>query len=275
MTGPKFSEADVSAALGDSVSYLGSGAFGDTWRVDDTAVKIITFDGYPTDRLDREIEGLRRVASEHVVALRDATTVLLGGKDRPALVFEYIEGGDVAKRISASDWPNSDEVTGLLRGLLVGIGDLHRADTLHRDIKPANIALREGDWSKPVILDLGLARAIDETTITMYPTLIGTTRYMAPEQLAGRCARKAADLFSIGVTVREVIGHEHPFYDAGRSYALDEAERAIIAGPRPLPADTSEFMTQLLDRLTSVAEFDRGSAASSLRRLDAGAEATK
>ena len=80
MTVPRFPDADVAAALGVStVTFLGAGSFGDTWKVGETAVKILCVDGYPQDRVDREVSGLRRIDSPHVVKLLDTGTAELGG----------------------------------------------------------------------------------------------------------------------------------------------------------------------------------------------------
>ena len=267
MQASRFPASEVAAALGGPVTLLGAGSFGDTWRYRDTAVKIICADSYPPQRLSREVNGLSSVSSPYVVQLLGTQVVTLRGQQRPALVFEYIAGGDVAERISAAQWPSPEEGVALLHGLLTGVRDMHAAGVVHRDIKPANIALRDGDWSRPVLLDLGLARGADEATITVYPAPVGTARYMAPEQLEGRRARKAADLFAVGVTVREVLGGRHPFYDDGASYTFADMTARITKGPYPLPAGTPGPIADLLDRLTAVPEHQRGSASSSLRRL--------
>jgi serine/threonine protein kinase len=266
-----YTPAEVAAALGGPVSRLGSGSFGETWRRDATAVKIIVDGSYSQARLQREVNGLRRVSSPYVVRLLDDITVVLRGEQRPALVFEYIEGGDVAGKIAAGQLPSVPEGTEFLRGLLTGTADMHARQTVHRDIKPANIALRGGDWSRPVLLDLGLARGAGEATITAYPTPVGTPWYMAPEQLRGLPARQASDLFAVGVTVRQLLGGCHPFYDPG--LAEDEMLAAIAAGPRPLPAGVPAPLAELLDRLAAADTADRGSARSSLKRLCAEGQA--
>jgi len=269
---PQFTESEVAAALGGPVSHLGSGSFGDTWRHGDTAVKIICDVSYPPERLRREVDGLSRVSSPHVVRLLGTRTVDLRSQQRPTLVFEYIAGGDVAGRIADGQLPTAAEGVAFLGGLLTGVGHMHAAQTVHRDIKPANIALRDGDWSSPVLLDFGLARGADEATITAYGTAVGTLAYMAPEQLQGQPARNAADLFAVGVTVREVLGGRHPFYDPGTAYAPAERIARISKGPYPLPPDVPEPVVELLDRLTAEKTGDRGSARSSLKRLGLTAE---
>jgi eukaryotic-like serine/threonine-protein kinase len=263
----RFTEAEVATALGGPVSLLGSGSFGDTWRHGETAIKIICDGSYLPERLKREVDGLSRVSTPHVVKLLGTRTVTLGNKHRPALVFEFIDGGDVAKQSAAGRQPSPSEGVQFLRGLLTGVWHMHEKQTVHRDIKPGNIALRNAEWSRPVLLDLGLARGADEATITVYPQPVGTFAYMSPEQLQGQPARNAADLFAVGVTVREVLGGRHPFFDPGSSYAPADMIARIAKGPYPLPADIPAHVTELLDRLTAERTSDRGSARSSLRRL--------
>ncbi len=273
MTAPRYDALTVAAALGvPAVTFLGGGAFGDTWRVDDRAVKIICVDGYPPERVAREVAGLARVTSPHVVRLLDAGEVSLGGRPRPALSFEFVDGGDLQDRADADDRPTPEQAEGLLRGLLVGVRDLHAADgTVHRDIKPPNVALRCGSWDQPVLLDLGLARSATESTVTLYPSLVGTAAFMAPEQLMQQRARKAADLFAVGVTVRSLVCGRHPFYEQGVDYTIDEALRQIRAGPSPLPSGLPRSVVTVLDRLVSYQQHERGSATSNLQRLDAEA----
>lgn len=270
MTGPRFDSDTVAAALGEtSVVFLGCGAFGDTWRAGSRAIKIISVDGYPAARVAREISGLSRVNSPHVVKLLGVSAVILGNRERPVLTFEYVAGGDLQERLARAERPSAQETAGLLRGMLTGVRDLHAADsTLHRDIKPPNVALRDGRWDQPVLLDLGLAKSTTETTVTVYPGRVGTTAYMAPEQLQARRARKATDLFGVGVTVRALVSGRHPFYDDGVDYTYDEALRRIEAGPTPLPDGLPDEVVTVLDLLVSPREHERGSATSNLRRLD-------
>jgi|SRR5690606_22149666 len=268
---PRFEAEEVAGALGAAdVEFLGSGAFGDTWRVGDRAIKIICDDTYPAERIEREVNGLSRVDSPHVVKLLATEVVSLGGMARPALTFEYVPGRDLEHKVSVGVRPSDAEAEGLLRGLLIGLRDLHNADgTLHRDIKPENIALRDGNWSAPVILDLGLAKATTEETRTVYPTMLGTWMWAAPEQLAFKPARKASDVFSVGVTVRYAITGEHPFIQDPRLYrTFDEVIAAIEAGPKPLPSWISAHMRMVLDRMVRPIQNERGSVASNLRALE-------
>lgn len=265
---PRFDASIVAAALGvQDVQLLGTGAFGDTWKVGDEAVKIIAADNYRAERITREVEGLSRVNSAYVVRLLKTEEVDLGGKSRAALFFEYVEGGDVESRITNGRWPTDAELIAFTRALLQGVSDIHETRTVHRDLKPANVALRCSNWDRPVILDLGLARGMEDSTITVYPGLLGTPAYMAPEQLRGDRARKAADLFAVGVIARQLAGQKHPFFPHGLPPYAHEAIQRIEEGPSPIEAVLSDEFKELLDRLVSPREHDRGSAESSLRRM--------
>ncbi|MFF5646074.1 serine/threonine-protein kinase [[Kitasatospora] papulosa] len=249
------------------MSFLGSGAFGDTWKVNDEALKIICVDDYPRGRLEREVEGLTRVQSPNVVSFLGLSELNLGGQIRPALRFEYIAGGDAEGRLKSGQLLPTHSALGFLQGLLMGVQALHKAGTVHRDIKPANISLRDGDWQRPVLLDLGLSKHMDANTITVYPGHIGTPPYMAPEQLEGRRARKAADLWGVGVSARQLITGVHPFYSSDEKYSVDEAYARLMLGPKPLPTDCPMAVGQVLERLTSAVEHERGSSTSNLLRL--------
>ena len=284
---PVLDAADVRRAFGSvTASLLGRGAFGETWRVTgtelvesgDAAAKVIYREGYPAARLDRETEGLGRTSSEHVVKLLRAGLVELGGKPRAALLFEFVEGGDVASALSAGRWPTPEEVHAFAVGVLRGLVALHATNTAHRDIKPENIALRDGDWAQPVILDLGLSKQLDVDTLTTYPQLLGTLPFMAPEQIRGEEARKAADVWALGCVLHLLLTGAHPFFGP-RNEAVGRTEALTVVGDGApaLPDDVSEPLRTVAIRMLKPAAHERGSANRALtdltttRRQGAGA----
>ncbi len=253
----------------DSVEHLGTGSFGETWRADwhgsPAAYKIIHAAGYSRERLQREIEGYRRVRSEHVVRLHDAETVTLAGAPHVVLIFDLIEGGELTRAIT-NHRPNGSELRELARGLLAGVRALHEADLLHRDLKPGNIALRGGRYESPVILDLGLAKLLDVESITRYPARVGTAMYMAPEQLRQERALRASDLWAVGVVLFEAATGQHSFLQAGESLTLDEALRRLACPPRvpeALPPDVAD----LIRRCLSDPPHRRGTVNKAISRL--------
>lgn len=135
-------------------------------------------------RLEREAEALLQVHSPHVLRLLDRCGTHDG---RLALVFEWLEGADVAATL------RRETALPVLRALTIGhqlslaLAAAHRAGILHRDIKPSNVFIQRndegGDWVK--LLDFGVAKLASEDDITRDGALLGTPAYMAPEQARG------------------------------------------------------------------------------------------
>ena len=254
--------------------FLGRGAFGETWRITDSAsqtraVKVVLDDQYPQALLEREVRGLQRVADPRVVTLHEVQTVNLPIGSRPALVFEFVDGGDVAGRIGTQTWPSFAAATAFLRELLGAVTALHAVDTVHRDVKPENVALRGASWSSPVLLDLGLAKLLNVESMTQYPTLMGTLPFMAPEQVRQEPARKAADVWAVGVVAHILLAHEHPFFDdRSRAVLPEEALDRMRAGAKPLPPQVPEATATIVRRLLSFEAHQRGSAARAYRDLE-------
>lgn len=264
-----FRKADVEAALTTEAAYRGTGSFGEVWRATyqghEAGFKIIHGDGYDATRLRREIEGYQRVSNPHVVRLYDVITVDIADASRPVLVFEFIPGHDLAEAVTTRR-PTTDELRALTLGLLSGVGSMHAADLLHRDLKPANIALRDGDFDKPVILDLGLAKLLDVESVTNYPTLLGTTLYMAPEQLRSERALKASDLWALGEIVYEVATGRHPFFAPGERLTLTEALDRLGEPPQR-PDMLSDEMWDFISRSLNDPPYKRGTLTKAAIRI--------
>lgn len=270
---PVFAPAEVAGALGaTAATYIGGGSFGETWRISrgdrEQAAKIIRKTDYPLDRLDREIEGLRRGASPHLVRLDDVTEGMLAGEPRKILLFEFIDG-PTSRSQALERWPAVDDVLAFGRGILRGLLVLHQQEAVHRDVKLDNVVLRRGQWSEPVIIDLGLTRILDETSITTYPAALGSPPYMAPEVVRHERARKGSDLFGVGVMLHVLLTSQHPFYDPMPDW-IDTAEalKRLEAGARAIPEHVPSPLRALTERLLGFDLFARGSTRRALEELE-------
>jgi serine/threonine protein kinase len=261
----QFSEVDVSSATEvASAEYLGTGSYGETWRIvspegRSIARKFLYEDGYDADRLAREVEGLQRVKSPYVVDLLGIGDTTIRGRTIPFLDFEFISGGDLDGWIGVNGKASEPEAIDLASGLLQGVTALHKAQVLHRDIKPANIGLRDGNPRQPVILDLGLARLLDLESITRYPSLVGTAMYMAPEQLRGDRAVKGSDVWAVGVVLYEALSGAHPFFKDGEQLSLADVLQRLTNPPvlnGVLPA-----LQNMVTRCLQQEPYQRGNAA--------------
>jgi serine/threonine-protein kinase len=223
----------------------------------------------------REIEGLKRGACDNLVRVESVEQVTFSLGKRVVMTFEYIDGLVIDEAIRTDRWPSPDQVRELLRGVLSGLAVLHGGETVHRDMKLANLVLQDGDWRRPVILDLGLARLLDDKGITKYPVALGTEEFMAPEVIQGARAQKATDLWSLGIIAYILLTHVHPFHGDYDDRVNDvEALERIVAGPAHMGADVPSDLTSLIGRWLTVDPDHRGTALDAIAALDVGTSST-
>lgn len=241
------------------LSRLGAGGFGEVHLALDpegrtVAVKVlhphVAADGGALVRLAREVETMRRVGGPHVAELLDAS---LDGA-RPYLVTRYVQG----RPLSAVKVPVED-----LRRLAVGLADallaMHEAGVIHRDLKPANVIIAEGD---PVVIDFGIASALDTLSVTASGAVVGTPGYLAPEVLEGRPVGMPADVFSLGATLAYAATGRQPF---GQGPASAVAYR-VVHHPPDLEG-VPEWLEPLLRECLSADPAARPTAAQICDRL--------
>jgi serine/threonine protein kinase len=237
--------ADVEGALGpcQEAARIGSpGGMGECWRIvqngEVKACKVITRN-YEAERFEREVEAMQRIGSSRVVRVlgRGMLTTADDGEEHPYLLSDFLPGGDVRENIAANGWPDDPQLRAFLLAVLEGVAALHRENVVHRDLKPENMILLNGDWTQPVIIDLGLSRLIDLTSVTVYPWAGGTWPYMAPEQLHGERAFDRSDVWAIAVIAAELASHHHPFRrgepNPPSDWDLRQQAGMIIPGSRP------------------------------------------
>jgi serine/threonine protein kinase len=153
-------------------------------------------------RFSREARLAARLDHPNVVQVFDVGE----DDDRPFIVMEHVQGGTLEDRLNRRrrSLDRADRLR-LLGQLCEGLGHAHAKKLVHRDIKPQNLLLRESDDCLK-ITDFGIARAAEETTrLTMPGKVIGTDRYMAPEQLADGEITAATDIYACGVVANELF----------------------------------------------------------------------
>ena len=156
------------------------------------------------ERFVREARTLAKLSHPHVVR------VYLAPDPRAGLfyyIMEYISGETVADRLSRGPMPPSEAVS-LGADLLSGLEAVHRLGVVHRDVKPSNVFLFS---ERAVLADFGIAQPSDSESLTNPGEIVGTLRYMAPEQLAsdGRVDLRA-DLYSAAVVLFEALTGRMP-----------------------------------------------------------------
>ena len=190
---------------------LGHGGMATVYRARDTelgrvvAIKLLADNLAGDDALRKRFKREARLAAKldhpNVVAVYD-----VGEEgDRPFIVMEHVDGGTLADRLERRRRGLSqDEALPVLQQLCEGLGHAHERKLVHRDVKPQNLLLRKDDGCLK-IADFGIARAAEETRLTETGRVIGTERYMAPEQLRDGKISPATDVYACGVVVDETL----------------------------------------------------------------------
>lgn len=160
-------------------------------------------------RAELEVEKLEQTTSAYLARLIEYGNFEFRGITCFYVVTEYVEGQDLKKTLTSRTL-NQSQTNKLLLQMLHAIDELWKLRIVHCDIKPANIMYSNyGDFQ---LIDLGLAKHLDNQTITAAGLIMGTFGYMAPEQLRGRKnLTLRVDLFSLGVVLYESLTGAHPF----------------------------------------------------------------
>ena len=129
------------------------------------------------------------------------------------IIFEFVPGESVEmrlKRMKTAERPmDIAEVTEIVAQTADGLQYAHTKGLIHRDIKPANIMLNvTGD---PIVMDFGIAKIMGGTQHTATGAVLGTARYMSPEQIKGERIDPRTDIYSLGITLFEMLGGRPPF----------------------------------------------------------------
>jgi serine/threonine-protein kinase len=259
------------------VKGLGSGAMGDVYLAEHTRLKRMVvvkllrrhLDAAHLDRFRLEAQALAQIRHDNVVDVVDFDTSPDG---RPFLVMEYLEGmplGDYLER--RGGFLPVAEALAIAQQAAAGLHAVHAVGVVHRDIKPGN--LFRGENGRVKLLDFGVAKLVDAIAGVRpldQPTrdgmVLGTPKYMAPEQALGREVDARTDLYSLAIVLYRMLTGTTPFERHREVTALMEAH--VIEPPpppsrvakQPLPAGLDAVVVKALakrpqDRFPSALEL--------------------
>ena len=157
------------------------------------------------DRFEREARLAARLSHPNVVHVFDVGE----SEGRPFIVMEYVEGDTLADELARHGALAPARAVELALQICSGLKAAHASGLVHRDVKPRNLLLRPDGVLK--IADFGIARAAESTRLTEIGTILGTAAYLAPEQAEGLEATPAADLYSVGAVLYEVLTGRVPY----------------------------------------------------------------
>jgi serine/threonine-protein kinase len=123
--------------------------------------------------------------------------------------MEFLEGKELKDMIASGQLPPADQIVDIIAQVADGLSFAHQQDIVHRDVKPSNIMVMNGLLAK--ITDFGIARLPNSAVKTMTGLILGSPRYMSPEQVIGKAIDARSDIFSLGVVLYEALTAVAPF----------------------------------------------------------------
>jgi serine/threonine-protein kinase len=204
-----------------------------------------------------------RLSHPNVVQVYDA-----GETDgSPYIVMEYVPGDTIARRGKLSH----QEAVPLALQACAGLQHAHDAGLIHRDVKPANLLVREDDVLK--VADFGIARAAELTRLTQHGTVLGTAAYLSPEQAAGEEVTTAADIYSLGAVVYELLTGRAPYEFESLAELAAQQAGGVITPLRDLePSVPEPIEAAVMHALAREPRFRPASAADFAHELAAASQ---
>jgi hypothetical protein len=239
------------------VSQLGEGGMGSVWLAQDrllerpVALKELIQHAPAAERGERRIRALRearamaRIQHPAIVRIHD----VFYHDENPWLVMEYVKGQSLADIIARRGRLGEQEIARIGLPVLRGLSAAHQVGVVHRDVKPANILV--ADDGSVFLVDFGIAKIAEDTSLTMTSSVVGTPEFLAPERLsADTPVGPSADLWSLGVTFFFALEGRSPFMRGGER-SREATVSAILYAPPPHPGNgdmLADVILRLLDK---------------------------
>jgi len=232
-------------------TLVGSGGMADVYLASDEvlgreiALKLLK-DRYAeneefVERFKREAKSAAALSSSYIVPIFD------WGETKDGtyyITMEYVAGGTLKERIMATGALRPRAATEVALQVAKALKTAHVRGVVHRDIKPRNILVSDSDHVK--VADFGIARAVESTTISHADDILGSVKYMSPEQAAGEQVGPASDLYSLGVVLYEMLTGRVPFEV---ETPVDVPIRHAVGPPRR-PKEIDPKVPEELDAIT-------------------------
>ncbi|MEZ6091505.1 MAG: serine/threonine-protein kinase [Pirellulaceae bacterium] len=254
------------------LEVLGRGGMGVVMRGVDSAlnrscaIKVLAPElagsGAARKRFSREAKSAAAVVHPHVVPIQNVDE----HNGLPYLVMPVVEGRSLQQRVENDGPLEVVEVIRIAAQIADGLSAAHGQGLVHRDIKPANILLESG-VDRVRITDFGLARAVDDASMTHSGVIAGTPQYMSPEQSHGDTINHRSDLFSLGSVMYFMLTGRSPFRAETSMGVLNRICNDQPRSLRSINADVPTWLERIIMRLLEKSPDDRFQSASEVAKL--------
>jgi serine/threonine-protein kinase len=252
------------------IQKIGKGAFGTVVLVEDTVVEerlILKFlnanvasDEEMLKRFVHELRYSRRITHENVIRIYDFLYV--GGSY--AISMEYFPSHTLGAEIANEKPMRPAKSVRYACDICVGMSVAHQQGIIHRDLKPANILINDAGLVK--IVDFGVAAAAKsgDTQLTKTGYVIGSPKYMAPEQILGKKVDERADIYSLGVIMYEMLAGSPPY---SRGDHMSVMYQHVQGKAQPLHETNISIPSELSDVVSKAMQVDKAKRYASMEEL--------
>ncbi|WLD12046.1 serine/threonine-protein kinase [Planctellipticum variicoloris] len=230
------------------------------------AVKVLSphlaASGAARRRFAREAQATAAVVHPHVMAIH---SVYAGGR-LPYLVMPLIPCQSLQERLDHHGPLDVKDILRIGMQTALGLAAAHAQGLVHRDVKPANILL-EANVDRVLLTDFGLARAVDDASLTRTGVIAGTPLYMSPEQAAGDAVDHRSDLFSLGAVLYAMATGRPPFRAETTFGILRRIRETAPRSIREINPDIPEWLERVVFKLLEKDAGDRFDSAGDVATL--------
>src|SRR4029453_923139 len=189
---------------------------------------------------------------------RNITTIYDFGVENgiPYIVQEFLTGEDLDKKIKRGEPIAAARKVEILMAIADGLGYAHNASIVHRDVKPANVRILDDGTVK--VMDFGIEKSLQtESNLTQTGIPLGTSAYLAPEQIRGEAIDRRTDIFALGVLSYELLAYRKPFRGEHLSTVLYKILNETPDPVATLAQDTPASLAAAIDRAMAKHPADR------------------
>jgi eukaryotic-like serine/threonine-protein kinase len=213
-------------------------------------------------RFTREAQAAAAVCHENIVPVYGVSEA----DGLPYLVMQYVAGESLQDRLDRAGPLKLTEIVRIGLQTARGLAAAHGQGLIHRDIKPANLLL-ETDLAHVKITDFGLARMVDDVTLTQYGVVAGTPEYMAPEQARAEPVDHRADLFSFGSVLYAMCTGGPPFRGSSVVAILRQVSDENPTSVRTINPEIPDWLEAIIARLQAKDPAERFQSAAEVATL--------
>jgi serine/threonine protein kinase len=232
------------------LELLGRGGMGEVWRAHDTAtnrtvaIKVLppqmAQDDTFVQRFRREAETAARLNNPHIIPIHTYGEI----DGRLYVDMRLIEGRDLDKVLNEGPLEPKRAVR-IIEQVATALHAAHKVGLVHRDVKPSNILLDEDDFA--YLIDFGIARGADQTSLTSAGNVIGSWHYMAPERMEAHEADARADIYALTCVLYECLTGKPPF----PGDTLESQVVGHLSTPPPRPSITEPEVPAAFDAVVT------------------------